>query len=140
MGIVVIGAVFVDPDALHHILPSSISHCITPENLQNPIDLLEDVCRSAPELCPHLLPYHSVGKQRGFLLSIQVNKAEIGGTFYQGLRVALSPTKLGNGYSALWGGPVGEGGNYGSISKTEKLLVPMGTLQKTGSRPLYRRK
>ena len=130
----------VAPGVLHPILPSGISRCITPERLQKPIDLLEDVCRSEPELCPQLLPYRSVGKQQGFLLSIQVDKAEIGGDSYPGLRVALSPTKLGNGYSALWGGPVGEGVKYASISKTEKLVMPMGASWRNRRRPLYRGK
>jgi len=130
----------VAPGVLHPILSPSISRCITPERLQKPIDLLGDVWKSGPELCPQLIPYRSVGKQQGLLFSIQVDKAEIGGESYPGLRVALSPTELGSGYSALWGGSVREEIRYARISKTEKLVMPMDASCGSRRRSLYRGK
>ena len=38
------------------------------------------------------------------LLTIRTEWMEVCGTRYAGARIALSPTELGGGYGALWGG------------------------------------
>ena len=48
----------------------------------------------------------------GLLLTVQVEQATIAGELYVNLRAALSPTVLGSGYGALWGGELKKGGRY----------------------------
>lgn len=94
----------VAPGCLDSVLPRTIRHLLTPENLRSPPDLMEPLMRAAPSLRPRLLPYHAVGVRGGLLLSVESGWTEAGGVRYPGLRLALSPTPLGEGYSALWGG------------------------------------
>ena len=130
----------VSPGVLQPLLSTRIVQCITPERLQNPIDLLEEVCNVEPELRPQLVPYRSVGKKQGFLLSIQVDQAEIGGQSYPELRVALSPTELGTGYHALWGGEVRGKNHDQNRSETQKLAVSLENGHRACGDPLYRGK
>lgn len=128
------------PDVLPSILPRCVCEQITTKRLQEPVDLLEDIRRLAPELCPQLIPYRSVGMPRGFLLSIQTDKAEIEHVVYPKLRIALSSIKLGNGYSALWGGVVREEKKHVVISKTVEKSSAMGKAMGKSGSPLYWRK
>ena len=130
----------VSPGVLQPLLSTRIVQCITPERLQNPIDLLEEVCNVEPELRPQLVPYRSVGKKQGFLLSIQVDQAEIGGQSYPELRVALSPTELGTEYHALWGGEVRGKNHDQNRSETQKLAVSLENGHRACGDPLYRGK
>ncbi len=70
---------------------------------------LEILRSKVPQLKPILLPYRAVGTEGGLLLSVRSAWTEIGGRRYEDLRVALVPHELGNGYTALWGGEIGEG-------------------------------
>ncbi len=90
------------PEILGRLFPAFL----TRDALRNPPDLLEPCMKCLPSLRPRLLPYHAVGVPAGLLLSVESDWAEIAGTRYDGLRLALSPTDLGRGYTALWGGEI----------------------------------
>ncbi|MBQ9521851.1 MAG: sigma-E processing peptidase SpoIIGA [Oscillospiraceae bacterium] len=90
------------PEILGRLFPAFLSR----DALRNPPDLLEPCMTCLPSLRPRLLPYHAVGVPAGLLLSVESDGVEIGGTRYNGLRLALSPTDLGRGYTALWGGEI----------------------------------
>ena len=105
------------PDALPSAFPAPLAPYLTREALRSPPDLLEPFVKLSPSLRPRLLPYHAVGVPAGLLLSVESDWAEIGGPRYPCLRLALSPTGFGQGYSALWGGEIGKDGigTYGDI-------------------------
>ena len=60
-----------------------------------------------PKLRPQLLPMRTAAGG-GLLVSVSSDWTEIGGVRYPNLRIALTDTELGGGYTALWGGE-GEG-------------------------------
>ena len=74
--------------------------------------------RAAPELRFRLIPYHAVGVAGGLLLAVRSDWTEVAGERYAGLPVALSPTELGTGYSALWGGAAGRRRNHEGLDET----------------------
>lgn len=79
--------------------------------MQNPEELdIERLRREQPTLAPRLLSYRAVGTAGGLLLSMRSDWTEINGTRWEGLRIAVSPTELGDGYAALWGGLEQRGG------------------------------
>ena len=96
----------VSPEALDSALPRQVRQLLTPELLRFPPDLLEPLERTAPELRWHLVPYRAVGVPGGLLLAVRSDWTEIAGERHPGLPVAFSPTALGPGYTALWGGQV----------------------------------
>lgn len=96
----------VAPGVLDGVLPSEVRSKITSKRLEAPVELLEPLMEAAPELKPQLLPYRAVGTSGGLLLTIRTEWVEIYGTRHSGILAALSPTVLGNGYTALWGGEV----------------------------------
>lgn len=96
----------VSPGALDGILPPAVGKMLTPELLRFPPDLLEPLEQAAPELRWRLLPYRAVGVPGGLLLAMRSDWTEIDGQRHPGLPVALSPTTLGPGYAALWGGQI----------------------------------
>ena len=100
------------PGCLDSVLPPPVRRLCMPEGLEDPAVLLEAVLRMAPDLRPRLVPYHAVGVRGGLLLTVRTDWTEIAGTRYRHLPAALSPTALGNGYTALWGGEVRKGGRY----------------------------
>ncbi len=104
------GVLVTAPGALRGILPPAAAGLLTPERLWAPEELLEPLRAAAPALRPRLTPYHAVGTAAGLLLTVRTDWTEINGTRYPGLTAALSPSALGAGYSALWGGPAGKGG------------------------------
>ena len=130
------------PGALDGLLPPEARRLATAERLRSPADMLEPLRRASPELRPRLLPYRAVGAG-GLLLAVRLDWAEIGGRRYAGLTAALSPTALGDGYTALWGGEIGKGGDYGSVAKksfrTVGAAAAMGAAAGGGD-PLHRRK
>ena len=63
----------------------------------------------------------------GLLLTVRTDWTEIAGERKPGLRLALSPTALGNGYSALWGGEVRKGGAYEVSGTGAAVSDPAGT-------------
>ena len=94
------------PGSLEALLPPALQGLMTPVQLRRPTDLLEIVERTVPALHPCLLPYRAVGTAGGLLLAVETDWTEIAGTRYPHLLVGLSPTALGDGYTALWGGSV----------------------------------
>lgn len=111
----------VAPGGLDSGLAPGTRALLTPEGLRNPADLLEPMRMAAPELRPRLLPYRAVGTAAGLLLAVRTDWTEIGGRRYPGLTAALSPTGLGNGYTALWGGEMKKGGVPHGIVMEESL-------------------
>lgn len=113
------------PGQLDALLPKELCSMLTAENLRHPADSLEPLQRVAPELRPRLLPYQAVGTAGGLLMAIYADWAEIGGVRYEKLPLALSPTTLGNGYGALWGGGHKKGGRHGTVGKPVATSVEM---------------
>ena len=126
------------PGALNAVLPREVRQMLTPEALSAPADLLAPVRRAAPELRPHLVPYHAVGTAGGLLLAVRTDWTEIAGTRYPGLSAALSPTALGTGYTALWGGEVRKGGSHAYMDQVAAGTGAAGAAA-GGGRPLHRR-
>jgi len=124
------------PGALDAALPPAAARLLTRAGLEAPETLLEPLRAAAPELRPILTPYRAVGTAAGLLLTIRTDWAEIGGVRYPGLTAALSPSALGEGYTALWGG--GKGGTHGYFEKTAASADSAGALAGVGG-PLYRR-
>lgn len=130
------------PGALDGLLPPEARRLVAAERLRSPADVLEPLRCASPELRPRLLPYRAVGAG-GLLLAVRLDWAEIGGRRYAGLTAALSPTALGDGYTALWGGEVKKGGDHGSVAK--KSFGATGAAAAVGAAAgagdsLYRRK
>ena len=125
------------PGALDAALPPEAVRLFRRGCLEAPEELLEPLRAAAPALRPRLTPYRAVGTAGGLLLTIRTDWTEINGARYPGLTAALSPTALGAGYAALWGGPAGKGGRHGSAGKTETAAGPAGALAGGGG-PLHR--
>ena len=130
----------VAPDALRAALPPEVKRLLTAERLRFPADLLEPLRQSAPGWRFQLIPYHAVGTAGGLLLAVRTEWTDIAGERHPGLLAALSPTGLGNGYGALWGGQVRKGGRYEHISyKAPAVDSPAGSAA-VREHSLYRRK
>lgn len=98
-----------------------------------PAEALPLLRQCFPELKPQLLPVRTASGG-GLLLSVKSDWAEIDGRRWPGLRIALTDTELGGGYTALWGG---EGRrNYERMAVA--AAVPPGTVPGAGG-PLHRR-
>ena len=93
--------------AVSELLPAEV--CRRLERGESPANVLEDLQNAQPGLRPQLLSYRSVGQTGGLLLSVGSTWTQICGSTYPSLRIAVSPTPLGAGYQALWGGTVERG-------------------------------
>ena len=134
------GAVLVvAPGVLNGVLPGSVGKLLTPELLRYPADLLEPLREAAPALRPRLLPYRAVGVPGGLLLTIRAEWVEVGGRRYEDAPVALSPTTLGTGYAALWGGGIKKGGDHEGIKRKAAAASGVAGAASGGGRPLHRR-
>lgn len=91
------------PEKGRQLLPRELG-CLS---LQDPTEALEAIRTAAPELKPRLLPYRSVGRSAGMLVVLRADRLELRGRRGPAVSVALSPSPLGEGCDALWGG---EGG------------------------------
>ena len=114
-------ALILSAEILRQAFPAPLAPFLTPDALRSPPDSLKAVMERNPSLRPRLLPYHTVGVSAGLLLSVESEWAEINGIRYPGLRLALAPTKLGDGYAALWGGDIGSDARGGEIGKEARL-------------------
>ena len=92
------------PALLRDILPPDAAAFLTPARLRSPETLLEPLMVRFPELRPRLVPYRAVGVASGLLLTVESQWTEVDGKRRPGGRLALSPTELGDGLQALWGG------------------------------------
>lgn len=110
---------------------------ITGEWLKDPASCLERLQKSGYSV--RLLPYRAVGTSGGLLLAIRCDRAEIGGRIWKGLLLALSPTHLENGVSALWGGEEGEAGN-GTVERLVARGAAKAWTAADAGDPLHRRK
>lgn len=107
-----------DGRALAALWPRPMQAFFTPELLRFPADLLGMLYRQEQAARFRLVPYHTVGVPGGLLLAVRTDWAEVAGTRYENLLVALSPTELGGGYSALWGGMERTERGHGKLEKT----------------------
>jgi len=128
----------VDIATLYGILPKGAVQILTEDTLQNPAEVLHLLMRAAPQLKPQLIPYHAVGTSSGLLLGIKTDWIEICGVRHSVMTAALSPVKLGNGYSALWGGEVRKEGEH-EVFKAD-LAVAARTTGNNTDDSLYWRK
>ena len=134
------GAVLVvAPGVLNSVLPGSIGKLLTPELLRYPADLLEPLREATPALRPRLLPYRAVGVPGGLLLTIRADWVEVSGRRCEDAPVALSPTTLGTGYAALWGGGIKKGGDHERIKRKAAAASGVAGAASGGGRPLHRR-
>ena len=134
------GAILVAaPGSLNSVLPGSAGKLLTPELLRYPADLLEPLRAAAPALRPRLLPYRAVGVPGGLLLTIRSDWVEISGRRYEDTPVALSPTALGTGYAALWGGDTEKGGDHARFAKQTAAAADLAGAATGGGRSLHRR-
>ena len=113
-------AVVDDAAADRRWLAGELEVLLARRGLEAPEELLEPLRSAAPGLRPRLTPYHAVGTAGGLLLTIRTDWTEIDGTRYPGLTAALAPTALGEGYTALWGGPAGKGGGHERLEGSER--------------------
>jgi len=81
--------------------PPELRGLLTQQALSAPADVLEKLNRASARF--RLIPYSAVGVSEGLLLAFRSDFATIGGKRYDGLLIALSPTEIGGGFSALWG-------------------------------------
>ena len=125
------------PGGLDGALPREVRALLSAESLKSPEELLEPLRDAAPWLRPRLTPYHAVGTSGGLLLTVRTDWTEIAGERFPGLTAALSPTALGTGYTALWGGSVGKGGSHGRFGNYTASVGPLGTAG-GGRRSLHR--
>lgn len=124
------------PGSLNGILPSEVRHLL--ETSLPPADLLEPLRRTAPELRFRLIPYHAVGAG-GLLLAVRSDWIEWAGRRQAGVLVALSPTELGTGYAALWGGDADGGRRDHGRAQTETAEFAGAAGAAAGGRcPLHR--
>ena len=130
----------VSPGRLDSVLPRQIRQLLNQTALKHPAELLEPLLRAEPGLRFRLIPYHAVGVDGGLLLAIRSDWTEVAGERYAGLPVALSPTDLGTGYSALWGGEVGRRRNHEKLEGTVAAAAGAGgPAAANGGDPLHRR-
>lgn len=107
------------PGALDGALVPAAARLLAREGLETPERILEPLREVQPSLRPRLMPYRAVGTSQGLLLAIRTDWTDINGTRYPGLTAALSPSALGMGYTALWGGPAGKGGRHEHLEKPD---------------------
>lgn len=113
--------------------PAELREFLTEQALRSPADVLGRLNRSGARF--RLIPYSAVGVNGGLLLAFRSDWAKIGGKRYEDLLVALSPTELGEGFTALWG----EGGEYAGLENNFAAHSDKARSAGRGDRPLYRR-
>ena len=84
---------------------ASMGQAPGPEELRDPVALLERLDRQGWHGRCRLLPYQAVGVECGMLLALRLDGARVGAEEWGRLLLALSPTPLsdGGGYCALIG-------------------------------------
>ena len=129
----------VSPGRLDGVLPREVRSLLASPALERPAELLEPLLRAAPDLRFRLIPYHAVGVDGGLLLAVRSDWTEVAGERYAGLPVALSPTDLGTGYSALWGGAAGRRRAHEKLEGTVAAAAGADRPAAAGRSALHRR-
>ncbi len=129
----------VSPGRLDGALPRQVRQLLSSPALERPAELLEPLLRAAPDLRFRLIPYHAVGVDGGLLLAVRSDWTEVAGERYAGLPVALSPTDLGTGYSALWGGAAGRRRPHEKLEGTVAAAAGADRPAAAGRSALHRR-
>lgn len=124
---------------LAEIWPPNIRKYLTGHSLRDPTGTMERISGMGVAIRFHLIPYNAVGVAGGLLLAFRSDWSEIGGHRYQKLLVALSPTEVGETFSALWGEAEGGKGNAKTVGMAETIPAKAGTHTQTAD-PLHRRK
>ena len=127
----------VSPGQLAGILPRQVRQLL--ERGEDPVRLLEPLVAAAPQLKFRLLPYQAVGVAGGLLLALRSGWVEVAGRRYAGLTVALSPTELGTGYGALWGGEAERSMRHETLERTMEAAAGTDGPAAAGGSPLHRR-
>lgn len=130
------GVLVVFHRTLQPLWPEPLRRLLTERRLAAPADLLLELEGTGVRF--RLLPYSAVGVGGGLLLAFRSDWAEIGGKRMEGLPVALSPTELGIGYSALWGMTVRTGGSYGKLERKAAAATGAAGTASGDAGPLYR--
>lgn len=125
---------------LEGLWPEGLRAMLTEEALRRPAQTLEALDRVPQARRFRLLPYRAVGVSGGLLLAFRSDWVQVGRRTYRNLLVALSPTELGGGFDALWGGVEQEGaqGHETSSEKTRGAAAKSRAASPGGS-SLYRR-
>ena len=119
---------------LKNCLSPGVGKLMTTQGLCRPVTLLPLLVQMEPDLHPRLLPYCAVGVKEGLLLAVQSTWVEIEGQRMNHMLIACSPTELGDGYSALWGGEIKRGGNHEGVERSmEKFPAAHGPAAFQGS-------
>lgn len=100
-----------EPAAVAVLLPREIRGLFDDRSVQDPAGLMEALSdMPRPDGISwaagfRLIPYRTVGKDAGMLLSFRPEKVEVGGKPKKGILIAFAPTEIseGAGYSALIG-------------------------------------
>lgn len=93
-----------DFEQLLSLWPPEVRACLTRQAVSAPAGILETLNARSGPVRFYLTPYSAVGVSGGLLLTFRCDRAETGGRCIGRLPVALSPTALGTGFAALWGG------------------------------------
>lgn len=94
---------------VRELFPAELRSMLASGALYAPADLLGRLGESRVRF--RLIPYQAVGVTGGMLLAVRTDWGEVGGKRYDRLMVALSPTELGDGFTALWGSWEGSSGH-----------------------------
>lgn len=124
--------------ALAGLWPGELRELFTPELLRFPADLLGMLYSRGRAERFRLVPYHTVGVPGGLLLAVRSDWTEAAGQRYEHLLVALSPTELGGGYGALWGGRE-RTEKHERLERTAAGAADTAGTAAAGHRPLHRR-
>lgn len=86
---------------VRELFPAELRPLLSSGSMHSPADLLGRLGELRTRF--RLIPYQAIGVAGGMLLAVRTDWGEVGGKRYDRLMVALSPTGLGDGFTALWG-------------------------------------
>lgn len=126
-----------EASCLKELFPSDLRPMLHTTVLRSPTELMGRLGEERIRF--RLVPYQAVGVTGGMLLAVRLDWGEVGEKRYDRLMVALSPTELGDGFTALWG----ELERSGGYEKREAVSAKVGGAAgacAAADRPLHRRK
>lgn len=95
------GVLIADPQCLSPLLPKEVDALL--KCTKDPIALVEQIPLLDCSLMPRLIPYQTIGKERGWLAAFKPDGVRVNGTPRSGLLVAISPISGDRPYKALVG-------------------------------------